>query len=257
MNFINHLANESYLHFVLQKRYWLETVMGLGLLLFIFLGLFYGFAVDSSAAQGAEQESLDRLIIGFAVWLFATGCYTSATSDISTEVANKTLEQLAIAPKDLSYLIAVKTCVHLFSALLVFSGALLVLCLVTGRNLDINYFVLSSSLIAAAPSLIGMGYVTAGITLVHKKATIVQTLIFVGIIGLVSTQAYPLNAFAFAPFALGASVAKEAVSNVNIAEVMPAVYLVVLNSTLYFALGLYVFRKCDRYARSKGTLSHV
>lgn len=257
MRFAKHVFNECYLDFILQRRYWFETVMGLGLILFAFLGLFYGFAVDSVATEGSEIESLDRLIMGFAVWLFATGCYTSSTNDIATEVANKTLEQLATAPKSLAYLISVKTVVHMFSAAIIFIVVLSAMCLITGTRLDINYLVLVSTLLLAAPSLIGIGYITAGIALIHKKATVMQSIVFIGIVGLVTVQAYPIDFMAAAPFALGASIAKNAVSGIEFINTIPALVVVVLNSITYFALGAGVFAWCDIYARKKGTLCHA
>lgn len=257
MNIAHHFYNEAYLQIILQKRYWLETVFGVLMLTGLFLGVFFGFATDSAITSEDPTATLDKLLIGFAVWMFASGCYSSASNDVNEELSNGTMEQLCIAPKRLPFMLAIKTAVHLVNAMLVFAVVLSILCIATGRSLDINYGVLILSLLLAAPSLIGVGYVVVGFILVHKKASVLQSLIFIVLIALVSLPAFPVNELAILPFALGASVAREAVVGTELVTLWNAMMMIGLNSVVYFTVGVYALFRCDSYARQKGTLSHT
>ena len=258
MKIINHIKNEVYLSFILQKRYWLETLIGLLVLLSIFLGFFYGFAIDSfhNINEEVGGDSLDVLILGFAIWMFANGCYSSSSQDVVEEINNGSIEQLCLVPFSLPYILAVKTIVNIMSSFVLFFVLLNILFYTTGRDVEINYFILFLSLIFSAPSLIGIGFCMAGVILVHKRASILPSLIFVALIGIVSVDAYPINYYSLLPFSLGAAVAKEAVSNIVIESLFMPFFIIVLNSIFYLLLGLLVFSYCDCYARSRGILGH-
>jgi ABC-2 type transport system permease protein len=107
----------------------------------------------------------------------------------------------------------------------------------------------------AAPSLIGLGFASAGLLLVVKRAEMVPSLLALALMGLVALPAYPLNGLALLPYALGAAAAKASASGVLLAP--GTLGWIALNSSLYLLLGGLLFALGMRQARRLGVLGHT
>ena len=249
---LRHGLNEARRAFWLARRYWLESLLGLGFLLSLFGGLV--FAVLKASGQSLDSGRADGLIAGFALWLFASGAAHSGTKEIVEETRQRTLEQLNLAPLSLGSLLGVRLALGLAAGL-----AMLVLCLVlvgllTHGRVQASPEVLGLALLGC-PALAGLGYAIAGFSLLVKRGELLMVAAYPVVIALVSLPAYPVSELAVLPYALAAAAARQAALGTALA---PAVWgWVALNSAAYLGLGLLVWRRCLRQARQLGVLGHL
>ncbi|MCK9488044.1 MAG: hypothetical protein M0Q42_01340 [Xanthomonadales bacterium] len=252
MRLFNHLYNEISRNVLLLRRYWFEAVLSLGLVLVLFGGLI--FTVLSVGGGTLESGSVDGIIVGFAVWLFATTAMGGAMGDVAEETEQRTLEQICLAPLPLGTLLAVRALLQLGGGLLMLVVTLMVIEVVTGGRLEIPYIPTLAAALLAAPSLLGVGFALAGVLLLSKKGTGIQVAAFPLVLGLMALPAYPMNALALLPFAFGAAAARASAAGTALG---PEVFAVIaLNSACYLALGVLIYRRLEQHARKLGVLGH-
>lgn len=253
MNFTAHFENELRRNFYLFRRYWIESIFLLGLVVALFGGLV--FTVLSFNEYSWSSGAVDRLVVGFALWLFANGAINGAMGDVMEETEQRTLEQICISPAPLEKLLLIRASVKLLTSLLSLLIALAIIDQLTVDRLQIKYATILGLALGAFPSLLGIGYALAGLLLVVKRGAVVQIIILPAIIGLISLPAFPVNMFAALPYSLGAAAARAASSG---AQIDPGVYLAIgLNSLFYFVFGLVIFRWFEKRARRDGVLGHL
>lgn len=247
-----HLLNELRMMYYMKRRYWFETIGGI-----IFFGCLFSamvYAVLSVSGKSFASGELDTMVVGFVLWLFASHSYSSAAKDVAEETHQRTIEQLYIVPLPLTALLGLRTAVHLLSSLMVLIGGLAVVDLLTDNRLKLDMFPVLGAILLAAPALIGVGYVIAGLLLLLKKAEIVHALMYFALISLVALPAYPANGLALLPYALGAAAVKASALG---AVLEPSTYaLIAANSLAYMTVGLIAFRALEKRARKLGVIGH-
>ena len=248
---LHHLGNELRRSLYLARRYWVESLLGIGLVLSLFGGLLV--AVVQVSGKSLDSGEVDGLIVGFAVWLFAQSAFGSISSEISSETEQRTLEQISLSPRSLGGLLSVR-------ALLGLSGSLLLLLLTLGLahaltdgRVQVNATVLAVTLLGA-PSLMGVSYAMAGLMLLVKRGELLLVAAFPVLIGLVALPAYPPDAWSVLPYALSAAAARAAAAGEVLA--WSTWGAVALNAGLYLLAGRLVFQVLLRWARRLGVLGH-
>lgn len=249
---LNHLGNECLRKLYLMRRYWFEALLSLGLVLFLFGGLV--FAVLSVSGATLESGDLDGMIVGFALWLFANMAIGGAMGDVSEETEQRTLEQICLSPLSLEALLGVRALLQLAGGLLLLVLTLMVIEVLTDGRLQMQYLPTLGAALLAAPALMGVGFALAGVALLAKKGEVIQVVTFPLLLGLLALPAFPINALAWLPFALGAAAARASAAG---AMLGPDVFAVIaLNAAGYLAAGLIIFRKLEQRARKLGVLGH-
>ncbi len=248
-----HLINEALLRFYLWRRYWLESIAGFAIILALFVGLL--FAVSTFGKLSIQSGTLDGVILGFAIWMFAGAAYSSSASEIAEEIRQRTLQQIAMSPKPLWVMLLVRATVNISSGLTILLLMLIGVDIVTGFRLGLSYLQLLALMALAAPALLGVGLAVAGVLLIARKVDMLQALIYPALVALVSLPAYPVNATILLPFAFGAAAARSAASG----QALQATdyVLIVCNSAAWLCAGLVAFRAMDRKARLLGVMGHV
>lgn len=251
MNFINLVYNEARLQFFEMKQYWFETVGGLLFILVAFLGLFYG--ISSLSPADSEANSLDGLVFGFIMWNFASAAYNSVTRTIIEDTQKGYLEQLFLSLGGIKSVLFAKIVVDLIMSILIVTITAYLAMTLTGTWLAINFVTFYAIMLLAAPSLIGLGFMMCGLTLVFKRVEAVSALMNFALMGVVAVVALPFNLFSLLPFAAGNSLARDVVLN-NGEFTLAAVSVVTVNSLVYFAVGLVVFVVFERIAKKRNLI---
>jgi len=247
-----HGLNEARRSLWLARRYWIETLLGLGFVLSLFGGLV--FAVLKASGQSLGSGRADGLIAGFALWMFASGAAHAGSKEIVEETRQRTLEQLNLAPLSLEGLLAIRLVLGLAFGLALLVLSLLLIGGLTEGRVQISPAVLGLALLGC-PALAGLGYAIAGLSLLVKHGELLMVAAYPVVIALVSLPAYPVSELAWLPYALAAAGARAAATGGTLAtEVWP---WVALNSGAYLSLGLLCFRGCLRQARRLGVLGHL
>jgi ABC-2 type transport system permease protein len=247
-----HLLNELHREWLMKKRYWFESVLGLGFIVTVFAGLL--LAVVKVGGQPLEAGGADGLIVGFAVWLFALSASGSACQDVQEETSQRTLEQLCIAPLPLAGLLALRTALSLGFAVLMLLLALAGAQALTGGRLQGHWGLTLAACVLGAPALVGVGYALAGVFLLAKKAEMLQVITLPLVIALVALPAYPVNGLAALPYALAAATARASALGTVPSSTTWA--WIALNAAFWGLLGGMVYRALEQRARRLGVLGH-
>lgn len=123
----------------------------------------------------------------------------------------------------------------------------------TGAWLAINFVTFYAIMLLAAPSLIGLGFIMCGLTLVFKRIEAVSALMNFALMAVVAVVALPFNLFSLLPFAAGNSLAREVVLNSGEFN-LSAVSVVTVNSLVYFVIGMAVFVVFERIAKKRNLI---
>ncbi len=247
-----HLLNEARRDLWLARRYWVETVLGLGFVVSLFGGLVY--AVLKASGQSLASGQADGLIAGFALWLFASGAAHAASKEIVEETRQRTLEQLNLAPLSLAGLLGLRLALGLATGLVLLVLTLMLIGVLTDGRVQVSPALLGLAVLGC-PSLAGIGYAIGGLSLLVKRGELLMVAAYPVVIALVSLPAYPVSELAWLPYALAAAAARAASTGTALsADVWP---WVALNSAAWLALGLLCFRACLARARRLGVLGHL
>ena len=252
MNMLAHARNELGLRLYLARRYWLESVSGFVLILGSFVGLLH--AVIAAGEMSIHSERLNGLILGFVLWMYAGTAYSSTSSEVAEEIRARSLEQLCMGPLPLWRILAIRAILHIAGGTLILLLSFTVIAWLGREELHLLDPAVLGIVLLAAPSLLGFGYMVAGVLLVIRKMETLQLLVYPGLIALIALPVYPLNGFAALPFAYGASAARFAVGGGALGTLD---FIVVASNSLgWLMLGIVVFKRFEREARRLGVMGH-
>lgn len=249
---INHITNEFRLQFYMRKRYWFETIISLILLACILVLVI--FSISSLGDLSVEKGDFDSFIVGTILWFFAVSCFQSASGDISEETHHRTLEQFYISPISVKKLLAIRALNTLIAGLLLLCIAMKSFDIVMSERINFSILPILGIAVLASFSLVGIGYLVAGLSLLFKKVDLFQAGAYAAIIGLVAAPVNSSPILALLPYTEGASLARKMVNHETVS--MQEITLVAINSAIYLALGLVAFDFLEKTARRKGVLGH-
>lgn len=253
MKTLHHVRNELRLKMFLARRYWLESVAAF----LVIVGTFFGLLHVVSAAGGMplHSERLDGLILGFVLWMFAGAAYSSTSNEIAEEIRSRSLEQLCLGALPLWKILAIRAALNIAIGAFVLILSLTVIESMGREKLHVLEPAIFAIVLLAAPALLGLGYMIAGVLLVMRKVEAVQLLVYPGLIGLVALPAYPLNVLSALPFAYGASAARLATLGYSLS--VQDFLLTGVNSLMWLSAGITVFVLFEARARRSGVMGHA
>lgn len=245
---------EAMLHLHRQRRYAFEFVVSSLVLLAAFAALAYGIELLPTADFMPMQSSL---ALGFVLWSFASAAYSGIAGETADEVRGRTLEQLCVVAHPLPVVLMVRCGLQIIGALLGTLVLLHVTFWVVGHAVDVPVAPLIIILLVAAPSLVGLGLIMSGLSVLFKQAEAVNAVMLLGVIALVGAPAYPANVLAILPFSHAAAWIIAEQGTLSLAGHWLRLLFVAGNAMFYVAAGMAVFNACYRAARRRGTLGHT
>lgn len=245
MIFFKLLRNELKLNFYELKQYWFESVSATLLMCGMFGALFYGI----NSFSGDENKSLDGLLFGFLLWTFAVGAYSSVTKIVIENNHKGTLEQLFLCPAGFIQLMMARMTVELAWNVVSMTIMAVLTMAITSTWLDINFLYFYLILFIAGLSLVGLSFLICGLALVFKRVETIGAMMNIAIMAIVSLDALPFNALSLLPFSPGASLARDVILRHQPMNMMDLT-VVILNSAVYLAIGLWVYKKMENRAKA-------
>ncbi len=211
-----------------------------------------GFIVDPESAA----TNIQFLIVGNAFWFLLILGISSMGWEITTEATRGTLEQLYMSPVPAWQILLSRMIGTLAINLLIVFAMVFLSMLTAGQWLHLD---LGSILILIVPtlvSMIGLGYVVAGLSLLFKQIqSLLQILQFVFLgMAFVPIAAIPL--LELAPVVKGIDMVRQVLVDGRALTdfgAMDAVSLL-LNAAVYFTLGIAFFKLAERRAFDRGLL---
>ncbi|WP_232820503.1 ABC transporter permease [Halorussus litoreus] len=225
-----------------------------------FAVLFFGgqAAVGSVGGNQAITETLDGVIVGWFLYTMAQSAYSSLPGNVTQESEWGTLEQLYMSPYGFGPVMVTKVVVNIFQSFLVGALMLGLILLTTQRTLAIDVLTIVPVTLLALVSVVGIGFVFAGLALVYKRVESVSQLMQFVIVGLIAAPVAGLSPLRFLPLVQGSSMLQDAMRNgVRLWE-FPAFDLGILVgvAAVYSLAGYAVFLVCSRVARRRGVMGH-
>ncbi|MBD3370918.1 hypothetical protein GF402_11235 [Candidatus Fermentibacteria bacterium] len=233
------------------KRYMFNTVASMVIMYLIFLGLFWG--VKSIAGQTVDATSLDSMVIGYVLWMSSLFVLQGMSNTVLQESQLGTLEQLYLSPMRTESIFFARGVLGVVINFFFVTLLLYLVMLTTGRYHSVNLPYFYGVLLVTLLSLEGIGFMMAGIGLIHKRVNAVNGILQFGLIGLMLLPVYPFRAYSLLPFVAGAR-------TINMHIVADASFplwwylYIALNSLVYLSIGIIVFKLFEKRARKLNKL---
>lgn len=242
---------------ILLRRYWINTAMLLVTTYIFFAMIFYGGQSVAGAAIG--DGTLDGIVVGFFLFTATVSAYFGIAGNVMREAQWGTLEQLAMSPFGIGRVMAVKSVWNVSISVGIALVLLVVMLVTTDRSLHLDPVTIVVLVVLSILSVVGVGFVFAGLSLLYKRIENVSQLMQFAFIGLIATPAADGRAsLAALPLSQGSALLQAAMTeNVRLWEFPVADLAVLVGVGVgYLVVGYVVFHVFVRRARRLGVLGH-
>lgn len=247
--------------FTIMVRYRVNFLAQLVGAYMFFAVIFFGgqMAVDTTSASASAMDStFDGFLVGWFLYMIVQSAYFSLPGDVTKESEWGTLEQLYMTPYGFGTLMSAKVLVDIVQSV-VLGGAMLALMLVTTqRTFTIDVFTIVPILLLGVLSVVGIGFVFAGLALIYKRIESFFQFVQFALIGLIAAPVANIPALRLLPLVQGSAMLQDAMrGSIRLWE-FSAVDLGILAGTAvaYSVAGYAVFLYCSRIARKRGVMGH-
>lgn len=248
------------MNFLLLARYRVNfAIQIVGMYLFFAVLFFGGQAAVSNVGEsgvGALGSTLDAFIVGWFMWTMSQTAYFSLSREVTQESRWGTLEQLYMSPHGFGTIMLTKVAVNMFLSVIIGAIMLALIILTTGRSLAIDVISIVPVVLLALISIVGVGFIFAGLTLIYKKLDSVSQLMQFVIIGLIAAPGADNSLLNLLPLVQGSGMLQEIMrEDVRLWEFSSLeLFLLCGTALFYLGIGYVVFRYCTRVARSRGVM---
>lgn len=243
------------------KNYYPDHIGNLVTTYIFFMGFF--LMLKNNGLKANEVNEVSKAFIGFIIWFFSISVIFEASATISEEKRIGTLEQILIKPAGIIKIILCRSiCWTIVSFLEVF---ILFGFIFFTTNIHINFNInIFPIFIITLIGLHGFGFILAGLTILFTKtasfSSILQyfLLFFTGAI--IPTDQLPIILKVISktlPLTIGIEMSQSLINqNFTMFSLFydQKFYGLILNSFIYFIIGLTLFKYTLAYSKKNGTM---
>ncbi|WP_054955755.1 ABC transporter permease [Paenibacillus dakarensis] len=250
-----HLLNANFRkEYIELKRYLPNTFALIFTFYIVFLAAFFGimFIGDPATFDTNVQYS----IVSVVFWSLTMMTMNFIGYSVITEATRGTLEQIYMSPMGvwkimLSRIIGQLGLQSLIMVILLFASML-----TSGQWLSLNPMTTIPIIIVTMVSMIGVSFMIAGLAIIVKQIQAFLQIFQFVLMGLVFVPLSVAPFLAFAPFVKGVDMVRTVmIEDLTLTQLPLADYgVLLLNSLIYLAAGLFVFLRCEKVAMRKGLL---
>ena len=266
MDVIHVLYAETLRELITIRRYFLEAISGLVMVYILFMGFFFagqGFT-EQITSQTNNSTDLAHRTVGFILWLFALNSVGHFSNAIRDESQIGVMEQIALSPSGLIVDMWGRAIGRTIIDCIMIGLVLVTIIATTKISLSLPFFSVGFIFILTLLGLYGLGFFFGGLALIYKRlgsVTIVVRFSFLILTGAIT----PIENFPSwlqlisktLPMTEGLKILR-----LLMIEKKPFSFILdsgdflilIVNSTLYIAVGLISFMYLERIARHKGLL---
>ena len=250
------LSKQLFYHqLILMVRYPVNTLGHFITLFVLFSIIFFG---GHAVAGPGFADSLGGIVMGFFLFTMVTVAYSALAWNVTREAQWGTLEQLFMSPHGFGRVLGVKTAVNLVMSVLwgfVLLGMMMVL---TGRILRIDVITILPIVLFTLLSVVGIGFVFAGLALLFKRIENIFQLVNFGFVGLIAAPATGESSLYALPVTQGSSLLFRAMNDgVRLWEFSAVeLSILIVVGVGYMIAGYGVFLLLLRRARRQGVMGH-
>lgn len=239
-------------------RYKFNTISDIATFYFLFIAMFYGmksFGNGMNASSITLGETLEGLIVGYFLWTIMVMVYSDTAYSVVSDANTGTLEQISMSNLGLANVLIVRSIANLIINLVVCFIVLFAVMSTTGYWLNVDVLPLLVLIILGIFSILGISLIVGGLALIFKKIKSLLNIIQYFLIALVFNNSYSLISLMlpFKPTIL--AVYQIVLKGKSFMDFSLLDYgIIVLNSAVYFFIGLFIFNKCCKVAKKKGLM---
>ena len=254
MSLLNVMTANSRKIAIEMKRYLPNTISMVATFYFIFLAMFFGIKIIGD--PGSAEANIQYAIVSNAFWFLAIVAMTSMGWEITAEATRGTLEQLYMSPMGTTLILLSRMVALIIVNLLIIALMLILVMWTAGQWLNLDLFTILPILVPTLVSMIGVGFIVAGLSIVYKQIqALLQIMQFI-FLGLVFVPLSTAPWLELAPFVKGVDLTRQVMTEgLGLTQITPTDWLLLLlNAAVYFLLGVMIFKACERRAMNRGLL---
>jgi len=238
---------------IILRRYWFNTVGGLGANYVMFLLIFFG---GRTVTPTLVTENLTGIIVGFFIWTMSWNSFQSSAQTLTREARWGTLEQTYMSPYGLFSVISTRIAVRLSYTLVIGLLMLVFMMITTQKWIWIDPVSVVPLAAITMLSATGLGYAFGGLALVYKRVSSIFTIIQVLLLGAISAPAGQLTNLL--PLAWGTDLIVVVISEGISLWQLPAADLVGMTAVTmgYLSVGYIVFGYAVNLTKRRGIMGH-
>lgn len=250
-----HLFNANFRkEYIEMKRYLPNTIALVVTFYIIFLAAFFGimFIGDPASFDTNVQYS----IVSVVFWSLTMMTMNFIGYSVITEATRGTLEQLYMSPMGVWKIMLTRIVSQLGLQSVIMILLLFGAMLTSGQWLSLNPMTTIPIIIVTMISMVGVSFMIAGLAIIVKQIQAFLQIFQFVLMGLVFVPITVAPFLAFAPFVKGVNMVRTVMlENLTLTDLSLSDYgVLILNSLVYFILGLVVFDRCEKIAMKKGLL---
>ncbi len=239
-------------------RYKFDTISDIVSFYFLFIAMFYGtksVGISMKATPSILGETLEGLIVGYFLWTVMVMVYSDTAHSIVSDASTGTLEQVSMSSLGLDSVMIVRSIANLIINLLVCFIVLFAVMLTTGYWLNVDVLPLLVLIILGIFSILGIALIIGGLALIFKRIKSLLNIVQFFLIALVFNSSNSLISLLL-PFKPSIWAVYQVILGGNsFMDFSLLDYgIIVLNSAVYFFIGLFVFNQCTKVAKKKGLM---
>lgn len=244
----------SWIQFI---RYPFEAIGGI----FITTSIFYGLFLSAKYVTGTAFQLGDRfdaIVIGYVLWTLILFIMTEVATGLQYEAQTGTLEQIFLSPYGAVLVFFMRAIASLTRQLLIIGIILFIIMGLTGSRLTFPP-ILILPLITVLMSAYGLAFMMGSLALLLKRVQQILGILQFGLLFILATPAESWTGWGqVARWTIPMTGSAGLLRDVMAREVglnWLELGLAVLNGAVYLAVGLLLFRFCERQAKKQGKLS--
>ena len=243
-------------NWILLWRYAAEAISGLIGITVVFYGLF--LSAKYVAGPGLKLgDRLDSIVIGYVLWSLALFILGDIAGGLQREAQTGTLEQVFLSPFGASRVFLIRAVASLTTQLALNASILLIIMLLTGTRLAFPpalVLPLITVLLGAYGISLAMGSLALLLKQVQQLIGIFQfVLLFVLTVPIEESTGTAILGWLL-PMAPGAALLRQLMAQGRPLD-LTQLLVALINGTVYFGLGLVLFRWAEREAKRRGRLA--
>ena len=248
--------------FIIMRRYWFATVMGMIVGYGMLIGLIFGFRSGTVDGQWATDQTEKAL--GFVVGIFAFGIVGMFSQGLQGMARTGELEQVCMSPHGLITNFLARSFVNSVVSIVTWTIMLVFVSMTLNSDLHADPIPVFILLLLTYLNLIGFGFMVGGLTLVFKQIGQATLLIRMGMIAIAfaaNPSWYDLPAIIMGAAHVipitDASICLKLVLIEGLGAGVfthPSFFFLLVNVVLWTTLGIACFKYMENWSRDKGTL---
>lgn len=254
MSWLNVLVANVRKVWILLLRYLPNTISEIITFYAIFLMFFLGVRVVGNPERMGENSGY--IIVSMFLWFLAMTAMQGIGWELTNEATTGTLEQLYMSPVP-AWIILLSRMIGTVLVNIIIMAIVLVLSMLTaGRWLTFDVVTLVPLFIFLLIGMLGVGFMTAGLSLIYKQINALLQIAQFGFFAFVSVPVALSPWLEFLPIVRGSSMIREAMTEgKQLLDFAATDWLfLIANAALYFVAGVFVYKLAERRAMARGLL---